>query len=258
MTYGTGSVSGLLCQDDVSVAGLKLNALQFGVANQESHDFTGATFDCLMGLAQSTLSEQKNPTSVEALAKQGLIQEAIVSYKLSRVSDKKNDGEITLGGKDPSKFDPKTVATMPNVNTNGFWEATVEATSLDGNDLAFKGRTAILDTGTTLMVMPKTDATSIHKLIPGSKSDRNGGFTIPCTTNASLEFTFGGKPFPVQASDLLFLPVDPNDLTGDCQSGISGGDIGGPTQWLLGAAFLKNAYFTTDVGKNSIDLAQFK
>ena len=35
-------------------------------------------------------------TPVESLAQNGLIEDAITSYKLSRLSDGKNDGEITF------------------------------------------------------------------------------------------------------------------------------------------------------------------
>jgi hypothetical protein len=44
-----------------------------------------------------TLSRQKTLTPVEALAKAGLISDAIVSYKLARVRDNNNDGDITFG-----------------------------------------------------------------------------------------------------------------------------------------------------------------
>jgi hypothetical protein len=35
---------------------------------------------------------------VEKLKAQGLVKEAITSYKLGRLADGKNDGEITFGG----------------------------------------------------------------------------------------------------------------------------------------------------------------
>ena len=184
-----------------------------------------------MGLAQSTLSNQGVLTPVEALAKNGLISDAITSYKISRIADGLNDGEITFGGLDETKFDPNTLVTVPNVNPNGFWEADFTA-SVDGKDLGLKGRTAILDTGTTLIIAPADDATAIHAAIPGSQSDGQGGFTIPCTNQAVVSMNFGGKAFDINPIDLLFVPVDPNNLEGDCVSGIAPGNIGGPNQWL--------------------------
>jgi hypothetical protein len=55
VTYGTGNVKGSIIQDDISIAGLQLKAHTFGVATQESVEFSdnSTPFDGLMGLAQS-------------------------------------------------------------------------------------------------------------------------------------------------------------------------------------------------------------
>lgn len=232
VTYGTGQVQGNIISDNVNIAGLALAQHTFGVALVESQDFTnGSVFDGLMGLAQSPLSNQGVLTPVDSLAKQGLISKAITSYKIPRVSDGLNDGEITFGGLDNSKFDSKTLVTVDSINPLGFWEAPLTA-SVDGKDLGLQGRTAILDTGTTLLVLPSDDAAAIHAKIPGAKDDGQGGFTIPCTTNSVVSFTFGGQAFDINPVDLLFLPADPNNLQGDCLSSISSGQVGGPQQWL--------------------------
>jgi len=257
VTYGSGSVEGNIVTDNVNIAGLALDKHDFGVALVESKDFSGNTtkFDGLMGLAKSDLSDQAVLTPVESLAKQGMIAEAITSYKISRVSDGLNDGEITFGGLDQSKFDPNTLVTFQNINPNGFWEGDFTV-SVDGKDLGLQGRTAILDTGTTLIIAPPPDAEAAHANIPGTKSDGQGGFTIPCTNTAVVSMTFGGQAFDINPVDLLFAPVDENDLTGDCLSGISSGEVGGPMQWLVGDVFLKNAYFSHNVDKNEISLAK--
>ena len=59
----------------------------------------------------------------------------------------------------------------------------------------------------------------------------------------------------IDPRDIAFLPVDNNDPTGDCFSGISSGQIGGANEWLVGDVFLKNAYFSTDVTDNTLSLA---
>ncbi|TFK49900.1 aspartic peptidase A1 [Heliocybe sulcata] len=259
VTYGSGAVAGNIITDNIAIAGLALNAHTFGVATQETPDFSSnqVPFDGLMGLAQSTLSEQQTLTPVESLAKAGLIGDAITSYKISRLQDQKNDGEISFGGIDAAKIQQNTLTTFDNVNTQGFWEGAMDAITADGKDLGLTGRTAILDTGTTLIIAPPADATAVHQAIPGAKSDGQGGFTIPCTTTTSLALSFGGTSFAIDPRDLAFQPVDANDLTGDCVSGISSGQIGGAQEWLVGDVFLKNAYFSTDVTNNQISLAKF-
>jgi len=257
VTYGTGEVSGDIITDNINVAGLALNQHTFGVATVESVDFSADSvpFDGLMGLAQSTLSEQQTLTPVESLAQNNLISQAITSFKISRLADQLNDGEVTFGGLDQTKFDPNTLVTFDNVNTQGFWEGAMSVSS-NGQDLGLQGRTAILDTGTTLIVAPDSDAVAVHQTIPGAQSDGQGGFTIPCTTNTSIALTFSGQAFAIDPRDLLFAPVDPNNLEGDCVSGISSGNIGGATEWLVGDVFLKNAYFSTNVNTNQISLAK--
>jgi hypothetical protein len=169
------------------------------------------------------------------LAKQGLIKEAITSYKISRVQDDKHDGEITFGGMDPTKFDAASLISIPNVSKEGFWEGAMDAVTLNGADMGISGRTAIFDTGTTGILAPTKDADAIHKAIHGAKSDGQGGFTLPCTANATIALTFGGKSFAIDPRDLADGPVDEAKPNGDCVSGISA-DVGGDdtaAQWLV-------------------------
>jgi hypothetical protein len=121
-----------------------------------------------------------------------LINAPITSYKISRFQDGLNDGEITFGGIDETTIDASTLVTVNNVNKQGFWEAAMTI-SIDGKDSGLKSRTAILDTGTTLIIAPPADAAAIHAQIPGAQSDGQGGFIIPCTTSTQLAFQFGGK-----------------------------------------------------------------
>lgn len=255
VTYGTGAVAGAIIKDDITLAGLALPAHTFGVALQETADFSddSVPFDGLMGLAQSTLSQQKVPTPVEALATAGLIPDAITSYKISRAADNKNDGEITFGALDTTKFDPATLTVLPNVNTQGFWEADMDTVTVDGTDTKLAGRTAILDTGTTLIVAPIPDAEAVHNLITGSKTDGQGQFTVPCDFKQTVALSFGGKTFNIDPRDIA---IPGKAGATDCLSGISGGSFGtSDTEWLVGDVFLKNAYFSTDVGKNTLSLA---
>ena len=77
----------------------------------------------------------------------------------------------------------------------------------------------------------------------------------------------------MKPSDLTFVPIDINDLTGDCQSTISSGQIDNEGSWLIGDAWLKNVssrsvaivwiadsvscqvYFATDATSNKMGLA---
>lgn len=188
------------------------------------------------------------------MRKGGLLQNAIVSYKLPRLSDQRNDGEITFGGLDPAKYVAGSLVAFANVNTKGYWEGAMGAIKINGKDLGLVSSTGVLDTGTvsdclpiygqdridsgfavqTLLVGPTADVKAIHGAIPGSKSTNGVDWTIPCTTTSVLSLNFGGQDWPIDARDLVFLPVDPNNPKGDCISAISGtAPFGGNTEWLV-------------------------
>ena len=71
-----------------------------------------------------------------------------------------------------------------------------------------------------LIIVPPADAFAIHAAIPGSRPDGQGGFVIPCDTDAVVAFTFSGQSFAIDPRDLPFIPLNGNDPTGECQSGI--------------------------------------
>ncbi|KAH8822817.1 acid protease [Flagelloscypha sp. PMI_526] len=255
VTYGTGAVAGTLAQDDIDVAGLKLQAHTFGVAEQETVEFSdaGVVFDGLMGLAQSTLSQQKTLTPVEALAKAGQIDAAVVSYRIPRLADKKNDGQITFGALDTSLFDPATLVELPNVSKDGFWESAVDGITVDGQAPAIQGqRTAILDTGMISLARETLETSAVMSAVPGAALDQQAGFLVPCNTQSVVAFTFGGQEFKVQPGDLATGQQVGNGM---CLAGIQSGNVGAATEWLVGDVFLKNAIFSTNVDKNIMNLA---
>lgn len=117
------------------------------------------------------------------------------------------------------------------------------AVTVNGQDAGLQGRTAILDTGTTLIIAPAQDAAAVHAMIKGAQSDGQGGFIVPCTLTDSVALTFGGNQFAIDPRDIAQSPVDPNDPTGDCTSGISSGNVGGAQEWLVSVYFHENSRY---------------
>jgi len=255
VSYGSGSLNGTIVSDNLSIAGLTLPKHTFGSAMAQSSQLikAGGAFDGIMGLGQSFLSAQKHLTTIDSLAQSGLIPEPIVSYFISRLADGKNNGQVTFGGMDTTKFDPSTLVTLSNISPKGLWETPLCGISVDGNDMGMTNRTAILDTGTSLILVPPEDAIKIHNAIPGSQQAANG-FTIPCNTQTVVSLTFGGVSFSIDPRDLVQLPLDGTGV--QCTSGIAGGSVGGPSELLVGDVFLKNAYFSTNSNTNKISLAK--
>lgn len=265
VTYGSGDVAGTLVQDTVTLAGLTLQNKTFGVATEESESFSSndTPFDGLMGMALEILSEQQTNTVPIELAAEGVVQSAIMAFRLGNIVDignGANPSELTIGGVDSDQFEG-SLTTVPNVSQEGFFAVDLDDISVSGQSIlsSIQGTTgqinSIMDTGTTLMVAPQPIADAIHANIPGAKSDGQGGYTIPCTTTATLAFTIGGTTFTMHPSDLTFSPVDTNDLTGDCVSGVSGGTIDGDNTLLAGDIFLNRVYAVFDATKNQVSFA---
>ncbi|CAG8768668.1 6335_t:CDS:1, partial [Ambispora leptoticha] len=116
------------------------------------------------------------------------------------------------------------------------------------------GKTAVIDTGTTLLIAPPADADAIHKAIKGAVSQQ-GEYFVPCKTNAVVALTFGGVTYKISPEDLAREPTDQGDM---CVSGIAGGNIGGADQWLVGDTFLKNVYSAYDIKKLAVGFAPIK
>lgn len=116
-----------------------------------------------------------------------------------------------------------------------------------------EGRTALLDTGTTLLIAPRADVEKIHEVI-GGRANEDGRFIVPCNINATVALSFGGHDFAIDPKDLAFFPLSGNP-TGDCLSGITASDRDDGS-WLVGDTFLKSTYFSTNVDKNTISLAE--
>lgn len=116
----------------------------------------------------------------------------------------------------------------------------MDGVTVDSTDINLAGRTAILDTGTTLMVIPPDDAAAVHAAIPGSATDGQGNFAVPCDTTSVVALGVGGTQFTINPKDVAFQPLSGAGTDGLCLSGISSGQIGGPNEWLVGDVFLKN------------------
>ncbi|THV02840.1 acid protease [Dendrothele bispora CBS 962.96] len=261
--YGSGAVAGLMAYDDVALAGLSLTGHKFGIAMNESSDFTpdDIPFDGILGLAKSSISQQKTQTLLEALRDAGEIGEATVSYRISRLADQQNggdtQGEMTIGGLDMSIVNPDTFVTMKNVNPSGFWEAPMDGMKVNGHDMGWTNRSLVMDTGTTLLIIPEDDSNAIHERITGARLETSSGaWIVPCHTNTSISLTFAGVEFPIDSRDIAWNPIDQKNPEVECYSGIHGGSFGlEPTHWLAGDTFLKNVYFSTNVDTDEISLA---
>lgn len=242
VVYGTGQVGGNLANDTAHIAGFNV-PLTFGLASNVSSDFLSYPMDGILGLGRgdATSNTIEAPSIMDILVSKSLIKTKLFGVHLSRNSSGVNDGELDFGTPNSQLYDGDLTYIPTIANTNGFWEVAVDDAGVDGETLGVKGRSAIIDTGTSFVLMPSDDAIALHKLISGS-AQSGETFTVPCLATEIVQLSFGGVTFNISTADY----VGRNLGGGACASNIIGRQTFGSTQWLVGDVYLKNVYTVFD------------
>ncbi|KAG9286316.1 hypothetical protein G9A89_014303 [Geosiphon pyriformis] len=237
--YGKGSVSGVLGFAKVNIAELKIDQMKIGVTTAEQGHLQ-FQYDGLVGL--------------------GLHKDEI--------ADKRNGdgkGYLTLGGLPKGKWKGEWVENKVIVDDDGYWKIKIDKISMTRLSLIkgdfketlrtqFKNRFAIIDTGSTLVSVPLTDAVAIHQEILDSEEllYAPGFYSIPCDTKIIITLYFNGIPFDINPKDLAGRQINEKR----CISGIAGDDTFGSETWLVGDVFLKNVVSVFYPKVPSIQLAR--
>ncbi|KAF2845767.1 acid protease [Plenodomus tracheiphilus IPT5] len=255
ITYGTGSVSGLLASDTLHIGPLS-PTVTFGLATTVSQEFRSYPMDGILGIGRGTSSSS---SLIDALSSSNMLDSKLYGIHLSRNTNTNAnnfaDGELNLGATNPSRFTGSInyIPTTPSTQ-DSFWEIPLDTASWDNTPIPLpnpqKQRTAILDTGTSYILIPPSDAQALHTSIPHAttRSSPNGEiFYVPCDTNATLSFTFNNIAYNISTVDWRGGKVESED--GLCRSNIVGRAAFGEARWLVGDVFLKNVYSVFDFGE---------
>jgi hypothetical protein len=246
--YGTGSMTGIVSQDVVSVAGVKINQ-SFGEATTEADFFNQTAFDGILGMGFGTISSEGVTTPFDNMVQQLKIA-PVFSFHMGFTANG-GGGELTLGGYDSSKF-TGSLQYSP-VTTQTYWNIGLDSVSVNGQDSGVQAQDAAIDTGTTLIVAPDSDAQAINQLLGAQPVDgQDGVYSISCDPSGlpDVVLSFNGNQFSVPASSYVFSNGD-----GTCMSGIAGDGGMGLTQWIVGDVFLRTYYAVFDSGNSQVGFA---
>ncbi|KAJ9193789.1 hypothetical protein DTO166G4_4676 [Paecilomyces variotii] len=253
--YGSGSLSGFVSQDVVSIGDLKIKDQLFAEATSEPGlAFAFGRFDGILGLGYDTISVNKIPPPFYNLLDQGLLDEPVFGFYLGDTNKEGDDSEATFGGVDKSHYTGEL--TKIPLRRKAYWEVDLDAIAF-GDEVAELDNTGvILDTGTSLIALPSTLAELLNKEI-GAKKSWNGQYTVDCDKRAGLPdltFTLTGHNFTIGPDDYIL------EVQGSCISSLMGMDFPEPVGPLaiLGDAFLRRWYSVYDLGNNAVGLAKAK
>lgn len=247
VTYGTGSVSGTLATDTLHIGSLS-PTVSFGLATNVSNEFKSYPMDGILGIGRGDVVEGTAQV-MDVLKSNNLIPAKLYGIHLSRGRDGLNDGELNFGAVNKARFagDLNWLDCVPN--DTGFWEIPIADATVNGKLIGLSGKQAIMDTGTSYILMPPADALAIHSQIPGY-AQSGETFSVPCDTKAPLQFVFGKTAYNLSSADWLGGKVD----SGLCRSNIVGRQTFNASQWLIGDVFLKNVYSVFDFDGSRVGL----
>ena len=299
---GTGA-SGDYVQDTVAIGGATLKNLEMGLASQGTigvgimgigYNTTEANVDTGNGTEYANLPQALQnaglinanayslwlddlrkfefPTCSQVVVLVSCVQSANTFAEAST-------GSVLFGGIDTKKFtgDLTSVQIYPSQDETGqdvFTSFTVAFTSLSatsdsGTDQltpSSYAEAAILDSGTTITLLPDDIAQMVFEELGASMDRELGAVVVPCALadkSGTLNYGFGGVGGPtiqVAVSQLVLPLTLPNGQDATYNNGAAACQLGiqaaGDLPVLFGDTFLRSAYVVYDLDNNRIALAQ--
>jgi saccharopepsin len=250
--YGSGSLSGFVSRDDVTIGDIQIKDQLFAEAtNEPGLAFAFGRFDGILGLGYERISVNGIPPPFYSMVEQKLVDEPVFAFYLGSTDQQ---SEATFGGIDKDHYTGELIK-LP-VRRKAYWEVDFDAITFGDQVAKLENTGAIVDTGTSLIALPTTIAELLNAEI-GAKKSWNGQYTVECSKRDSLPdltFTLTGHNFTITPYDYIL------EVQGSCISAFMGMDFPEPVGPLaiLGDAFLRKWYSVYNLGDNSVGLAKAK
>ncbi|KAF9898450.1 Vacuolar protease A [Lobosporangium transversale] len=251
--YGSGSLEGIISNDNIEVGGVVIKHQDFGESVKEPGlAFAFGKFDGIFGLGYDTISVLGVVPPFYNLVNQKLIDEPVFGFYLGQ-AESSVGGQMTLGGVDSNHFEGDI--DWYKVRRKGYWEIDLNKIQLGDESVDLEAG-AVIDTGSSLIVLETALAEMINKQI-GATKNYAGQYVVDCNLVPSLpdfSFFFGKKEYKLSGSDYVL------NAGGSCVSGFMGMDF--PEQlgdlWIVGDVFLRKYYSVYDLGKDRVGFAPAK
>ncbi|KAJ3008293.1 hypothetical protein HKX48_008660 [Thoreauomyces humboldtii] len=238
--YGSGEASGEIWQGTYSVGGVSAKNAYLGISSKET-GFDDPS-DGLFGLAFSGLSNIGQATDgnapIDALG--------LKSFAFYLSNDSSDKGELSLAGADSSKYTGAFNYVPLNAETYWQFSTSTATASVNGKSHKFTTKSAIADSGTTLVIVDDAVASSIYSAV-GADSQGN----ISCSKASSapaIVFTIAGKAYSIPASVWVFTDGS------SCICGVQGGAADAGVV-IFGDVFMRQYYTLFDITNKRLGFA---
>merc|ERR1712159_810611 len=256
--YGSGAMEGFLSMDTVNMGGLDVLNQTFGEATQEPGlAFVAAKFDGILGMAFETISADHVTPVWYNMMTQGLVDDHVFAFWLSKDADAAMGGELMLGGYNPDRF-TGSITYVP-LTAETYWEFAMDDFSVDGQSQGWcaDGCKAICDSGTSRITGPKDEINALNRAL-GAHVLLGEGIFPNCSiinTGPNVSIKLAGKEFVLTPKDYV-LQITQGPET-ECISGFMGLDIPRPAGplYILGDVFISTYYSIFDFDGEQVGFA---
>ncbi|ONH69758.1 Aspartic-type endopeptidase ctsD [Cyberlindnera fabianii] len=270
LAYVTGTASGDVVEDNIIVNKLATTQkFRFGMAATVPDFFSNYPVSGIFGLPSNDSSSIES--IISALYDSHAIDTKRFSISLGQVGSNKSEysnAGIFAIGKPIEELYTGEIHYTPLLETESlYWQVVISGVSVDSYGVTFNEsieingtkstskRTAIVDSGTTVLALPAQDALDIHTYFPESITDGTN-FAIFCNSSLDITLTLNNHNYTIGPEQYLGQAYD-NDSSyaGYCVSNIQGVSSDTVDSWILGAVFLKTVYADFDVENQQIGFA---
>ncbi|KAK6484929.1 gastricsin-like [Huso huso] len=255
--YGTGSLTGVIGYDTVSLQGLKVTNQEIGLSiNEPGNHFARPLHDGIMGMA---FKQPGGMTPiVDTMIQENLLEEPIFAFYLTNSPG--HGSEVVFGGVDPTHYTGE-IHWVP-VAPGSHWQLVMESFEIDHQETGWcsDGCSAIVDTGTSLLTCPPQFVNELYQKI-GAQANEYGDYVVDCNNLnnlPTLTFIMNGAHLHLEPS---FYTLVYHLNTGEkyCRLGIEGSHEeyrDGQPFWTLGDIFIRQFYTVFDQGNTQVGFAK--
>ncbi|KAI4531210.1 hypothetical protein MG293_019068 [Ovis ammon polii] len=253
LQYGSGSLTGLLGYDTLTVQGIQVPNQEFGLSKTEpGTNFLYAKFDGIMGMAYPSLSVDGATTVLQGMVQEGALTSPIFSFYLSSQQGSQDGGAVIFGGVD-SRLYTGQIYWAP-VTQELYWQIGIEEFLIGDQATGWcsAGCQAIVDTGTSLLTVPQQFLSALLQAT-GAQKDQYGQFPVDCNNIQNLPtltFVINGMQFPLPPASYILSNDDSYCVLGVEVTYIPSQN--GQPLWILGDVFLRSYYSVYDLGNNRV------
>jgi hypothetical protein len=271
ITFGTGQVTGefvsdTICLSDQSPASC-VDARLVSATQMTEDPFHSFKFDGVLGLSLAKLSLTPEFNFFGQMANQSQLdfQPQFAVYLSSTPSV---SSEITFGGYHAARLaGPLQWAPVANPEY-GYWNLKLKSVTVGSDRLSVcetgKCR-AILDSGTSLLGVPRSELRNMHRMLARVLPVEHGEVDCRQFPGPPIIFDFGSFAITVTAEDYSRMGAasmqvaggGPNDKRDFCRASLLPVDLQeplGPAAFIMGEPVLRKFYTVFDYGRRQVGL----